>query len=180
MTINQKGLLVALALTIVSCANSGDSALNDNSIDPVVDSIVTISNPEEIVLVDEVDSISNTDIVDHDVNCETHFKSAMNLPKPEDIVILHCDYWSSDHPVWLEHYFSFELEADSTFFNELIEHNGMVKYHDKHGVISQEPDWYLPKDVEHYEGYYAEDDFDDFKIFRDLESGHIFIRGSQY
>ena len=178
MTINQKGLLVALALTIVSCTNSNDSELNENSADILTDSVVTISNPEDTVIIDEVDTTELS--VDRDLNCEAHFRSAMNLPKPEHIVILHCEYWSSDHPIWLEHEYSFEIEPDSAFFNELIEHNGMVKYHDKHGIISQEPQWFLPKDVEAYEGFYAEDDFEDFEIFRDLESGHIFIRGSQH
>ncbi|NOQ70440.1 MAG: hypothetical protein GQ574_00470 [Crocinitomix sp.] len=178
MIINQKGLVVALALAIASCTNSSDSNLNENSVDPLVDSVVAISNPEMIDAVDAIDT--NAVSIDRDVNCEAHFRAAMNLPKPERLIIVHCDYWSSDHPIWLEHAFSFELEADSAFFQELIEHNGMIKYHDKHGIISQEPDWYLPKDVENYEGYYAEDDFDDFEIFRDLKSGHIFIRGSQY
>ncbi|MFT5823958.1 MAG: hypothetical protein ACI8ZM_005224 [Crocinitomix sp.] len=178
MIINQKGFVVVLALALASCANSNDSEFNENSVDLVVDSVITISNPEVINVVDPIDTTMT--LIDHDLNCETHFTAAMNLPKPERLTIIHCDYWSSDHPIWLEHSFSFELDADSTFFQELIEHNGMVKYHDKHGIISQEPDWYLPKDVENYEGYYAEDDFDDFEIFRDLKSGHIFIRGSQY
>tara|TARA_B110000046_G_C13008438_1_gene405512 strand:+ start:1865 stop:2017 length:153 start_codon:yes stop_codon:yes gene_type:complete len=46
----------------------------------------------------------------------------------------------------------------------------MIKYHDKHAIISEEPDWFLPKDVENYEGFYAKGDFE---IFRDLKSGHI-------
>ena len=175
MIINQKGLVVALAFAIAACTNSNDSNLDENSVDPLVDSVLTISNPEVINLTD-----TRTDLPDRDVNCEAHFEAAMNLPKPKRLIIVHCEYWSSDHPVWLEHYFSFELAADSAFFQELIKHNSMIKYHDKPGIISQEPYWYLPKDVENYEGYYAEDDFDDFEIFRDLQSGHIFIRGSQY
>jgi hypothetical protein len=178
MIINRKGFFTALTFALVSCAGSNDTDLNDNSVDSLVDSIVTISDPEAIDVVEEIDTAALQ--IDRDINCDAHFKSAMNLPKPEHLTIIHCDYWSSDHPIWLEHAFSFELEADSAFFDELIEHNGMVKYHDKHGIISQEPDWFLPKDVENYEGYYAEDDFDDFEIFRDLKSGHIFIRGSQY
>ena len=178
MIIHRKGLFTSLTIALVSCAGSNDTDLNDNSVDSLMDSVVTMSDPEEIDFVETIDSAAVQ--VNRDINCDAHFISAMNLPKPDRLTIIHCDYWSSDHPVWLEHAFSFELEADSAFFDELIAHNGMIKYHDKHAIISEEPDWFLPKYVENYEGYFAEDDFDDFEIFRDLKSGHIYICGSQY
>jgi len=177
MITNRKGLFITLAIAVVSCTDSIDSDLNDNSVDSLMDSIVT---PSENETIDAINSDTLTTWVDRDLNCEAHFQAAMNLPKPERLIIVHCDYWSSDHPIWLEHSYSFELEADDVFFNELIEHNGMVKYDNEQAVVSQQEDWFLPNNADNYEGFYAEDDFDDFEIFRDLKSGHIFIRGSQY
>lgn len=170
MITNQKGLFIALTFALASCTDSNDSDLNNNSGESSLDSIVTISETAAALAV----------ISDRDINCEVHFHTAMNLPKPDRIVIIHCDYWSSNHPNWLEHSFSFELEKDNSFFDELISHNGMVKYENSQAIIAQQKEWFLPNDASNYEGYYAEDDFDDFEIFKDLKSGHLFIRGSQY
>jgi len=177
MITNQKGLFIAFAIFVVSCTESIDPDLNDNSVDTLMDSIVNTSEKE---MIDTLNSDTSAAWIDRDLNCEAHFQAAMNLPKPERIIIVHCDYWSSDHPILREHSYGFELEADDVFFNELIEHNGMVEYNNKRAIVSQQEGWFLPNNADNYEGFYAEDDFDDFEIFRDLKSGHIFIRGSQY
>ena len=174
MNTNQKAFFTGLTIALVSCVDSNDSKLSDPLVDFLLDSAYTISDPQAIDILDSTALLVEQDI---STDCDAHFIAAMNLPKPDRITNLHCDYWSSVRPVWLEHSCSFELERDDAFYTELISHNGMVKFTDVQAIIKQQSDWFLPNDPTGYVGFHAEDDFE---VFKDLKSGHIFIRSSQY
>lgn len=177
-----KKIPLLLLLVITACAETetteSNNKENGNEI-PVEDTLLT---PPEITLEDSLSDTTRTENLDtdEDENCDEHFRAAMNRSKPEDVVIVHCSYWSSEHPVWLEHSYSFELEKNDAFFEDLVDYNQMVKIQDHHEIELHQSNWFLPKEGKNYEGFYTEDDFDDFQIFKDLKTGHIFIRGSQY
>ena len=176
MFAHRKELFIALTIVLVSCVDSDDSSVTEVPNPPSIDTVISTDQDELSALSDSVLFVDQ----DEDMNCDAHFKSAMNLPKPERLIILHCEYWSSEHPVWLEHSFSFEIEGDDAFFDELIKHNGMIEHTSLESITARQKEWFLPKEAKNYIGFHAEDDFDDFEIFKDLKSGHIFIRGSQY
>ncbi len=175
MIIKPKAYQFVLLTLLVSCAGEDNYPQGDKL-------------PIEIEETEKLDSFKNTALLDttivegteFDENCESHFSSAMNQDKPDDLIIVHCEYWSSAHPVWLEHSYRFEFENNELFFEDVLDYNKMVPINDNTVLEEQQSNWFLPKDIVNYEGYYTEDDFDDFQLFRDLKTGHIFIRGSQY
>jgi len=117
--------------------------------------------------------------IDEDLNCDAHFETALHQKKPTSVSIVHCDFWSAEHPNWLEYAYYFEIEKNDPLFYDLIEHNQMVPIIDPSSVESEEIDWFLPYQISRYDGFYTEDDFDDFQVFRDKKTGKLFIRGSQ-
>jgi hypothetical protein len=173
-----KAYFIIATITLCSCSDSNHSEVNENANLNELDSI--IANQTLAELSADENPILDSLKIEVDGNCEAHFAIAINQKIPADIEIVHCNYWSTDHPIWLEHSYSFEIEKNDPFFLELIDYNQMVTIKDESAVISESNDWFLPKPFSNYEGFYTEDDFDDFQIFRDLESGAIFIRGSQY
>lgn len=117
--------------------------------------------------------------IDEDLNCEDHFKTALRREKPSSVSIVHCDFWSAEHPNWLEYAYYFEIEKNDSFFYDLIDHNQMVPIIDPSSIEKEDIDWFIPFQLTRYEGFYTEDDFDDFQVFRDKKTGKLFIRGSQ-
>ena len=170
-----------LFLVLASCTEPEKVDSNEGNNDLISDNTDTVTSLE-VISEDTLDdaTITQDSDTEEDVNCDDHFRSAMNRSKPEDVVIVHCSYWSSGHPIWLEHTYSFELEKNDVFFQDLVDYNQMLKIQDHHEIELHKANWFLPGATENYEGFYTEDDFDDFQIFRDLKTGHIFIRGSQY
>lgn len=138
----------------------------------ITEKINTINLKDSSLLHDQLE-------VDEDLNCDEHFRKALNREKPLGLIIIHCDYWDADHPNWLECAYSFEVEKNDTFFKELIEYNRMVPLLNDEEYLKQQKDWFLPGNIKRYEGYYTEDDFDDFQVFRDRITGRIYIRGSE-
>ena len=55
----------------------------------------------------------------------------------------------------------------------------MVPLNDEDEYRRQQDDWFLRGNIKRYKGYYTENDFDDFQLFRDRITGHIFIRESE-
>ena len=160
-----------------SCSPDQKEISAINEVNRPTNSTVT-ANGTKIDLKDS--SMLHDDLeMEGDLNCEQHFLAALHQTKPTDVDIIHCDYWDAEHPNWLECVYSFEVAINDTFFLDLIEHNQMIPLLDEDEFIRQQDDWFLPVNVKRYEGYYTEDDFDDFQIFRDRITGHIFIRGSE-
>ena len=175
MIIKPKAYLYIFSALLLSCAGEGHSEKENEAIIEESDSVNTFN---DTALLDTSDTL--VEGTEFDQNCETHFSSAMNQDKPEDLAIVHCEYWTSAHPVWLEHTYRFEFEKNELFFEDILDYNKMVRIED-HSILAElQSNWFLPKEINNYEGYYTEDDFDDFQLFRDIKTGHIFIRGSQY
>lgn len=172
-----KNILLLLFVAITSCAETETTDSNDKI--PIED---TLHSTPRITVEDKFSDTTSIKKLDtaEDENCDEHFRAAMNRSKPEDVVIVHCSYWSSEHPVWLEHSYSFELEKNDAFFDDLIDYNQMVKIQNHQEIELHQNSWFLPKEAKNYDGFYTEDDFDDFQIFKDSKTGRIFIRGSQY
>jgi len=168
-------ILVFLVFWSCSAHDKEDSSIHEVSY--ATDSVRTSPN----VGINLKDSSLRYDAlkVDGDLNCEQHFLSALHLNKPSDVNIIHCEYLDAEHPNWIEYTYRFEVEHNDLFFYDLIEHNQMIPLVDEAELMRHQNDWFLPGSIKRYEGYYTEDDFDDFQIFKDRITGHIFIRGSQ-
>lgn len=176
MIIKNKGYLFFALVALMGCAGTPDSdpkagLETDSSNQVKITNTVTDLNVEK--------DTANQDIMAVDENCDEHFKAAMNQEKPADVVILHCEYSRTNHAVWLVHSYRFEIENNDALFNDIVDHNQMVKMQSEQQLIAHQSAWFLPKSIDNYEGFYTEDDFDDFEIFRDLKTHTIFIRGSQ-
>lgn len=183
MRLDRYNTALLLTLALACCQSPEDVETPENvTTDSTTTTDTIVPTIEDPLLTDTLASERRTNelTLQEDVNCADHFEIAMNQPVPDDITILHCSYWSSDHPIWLEHSYSFEIEKNDAFFQELIDYNSMVEIKDNHEMSQHQENWFLPKKISQYEGFYTEDDFDDFQIFRDTQNGNIFIRGSQY
>ena len=175
MTTKIKTPLLAITIVLAGCAGPTDSESDNN---PVIHLLDTSSNDIPVIEVTPDSSVVIS--LNEDSNCKDHFETAMSQTKPADVNIVHCSYWTSGHPVWLEHTYSFEIEKNDSFFKDLLDNNAMLKISDNQSNIEEPSEWFLPKEMINYEGLYTEDDFDDFEIFRALKTGDIFIRGSQF
>lgn len=176
MIIKDKGYVFIALVTLIGCAGTPDS-------DPKTGLKLDSLNQTKMMS-NLMESDIEKDTMDHSVaaadeDCDEHFKAAMNREKPANVVIMHCEYSRSNHAVWLVHSYRFEIENNDPFFNDIVDHNRMVKMQSEQRLVAHQSAWFLPKSSDNYEGFYTEDDFDDFEIFRDLKTHTIFIRGSQ-
>lgn len=173
-----KGCFIIAALTLCSCTDSGNTEINDNAVDHRIDSPIETSSEKTFIRTEN--PLHDSLLFKADTDCELHLAKVLNQAAPAGIEIIHCSYRSTADPVWLEHSYSFEIARNDSFFNELVDYNQMIPLASDKIEIAENIEWFLPKTAGHYEGYYTEDDFDDFQVFKDRESGHLFIRGSQY
>jgi hypothetical protein len=108
-----------------------------------------------------------------------------SVKKPEDIRVIHSWYWRSPH--WsLEQEFFIEIEYNDqvlkSFFSkgnlEQIKNGNALKI--ESDLDQNKPKWFSPKTNDQYEIWVSAELGDDFMLFIDKKSGHLFWRDIQF
>lgn len=115
--------------------------------------------------------------VDDPGNWERAFRSA----QPENVTVLHSEYWQSSH--WrLEYTYYFEIESNDDLLEQLFSKNEMIQLQGQQARLAKNdcfedcPTWFAPKSGDAYEIWvYKNHDESHFRVLIDKETGKIFI-----
>lgn len=115
-----------------------------------------------------------------------NWKRAFGTTKPDDVQVVHSQYYRSAHFTYEFHYY-FEIEHNEGLRTQLSEENSLVEFR---GVIAENafkrlsmnrPDWFASKDVSSYQLWgYADETRDAFLMLIDRETDHLLLTDTQY
>ena len=95
---------------------------------------------------------------------------------PDHVQIINSYYWRSAH-FTLEFEFYFEIAPNNEVLETFLSDESLRKVKPQNEWIDffqTKPEWFIPKDIKHYEVWIAKDSGDNFKLFVDKDTGHIF------
>ena len=104
---------------------------------------------------------------------------AFHSGKPQDVVVVHSEYWRSPH--WsYEAGYLFELEPNAVLRRQLFSENRLRKLEGSELAIDPRPcfkcpEWFAPKSLDSYEIWTYEGDPRNFRILIDKSTGHIYL-----
>ena len=114
-----------------------------------------------------------------------NWERAFQLQKPEDVVVVHSQYWRSPHFTYEYRYF-FEIAANEELEQQLFTENDLILWDnveswDVADVFYEAPDWFVTKSLENYEVYQYQDEVNcNLLVFVERESRTIYLADYQY
>ena len=112
---------------------------------------------------------------------DDNWERAFNQNLPKEIILVHSWYWRSPH-FTLEQEFFFELEPNEKIMESFLGKGDLQiidsnSYH-KINHFNEKPKWFTPKNYQSYD-IWISNDYDNFFLFKEKESKHIFWSDSQ-
>lgn len=111
-------------------------------------------------------------------NDPKNWERAFDSTPPSEITIVNSWYWRSVH-FTLEFEYFFEIIVPNELRQELIFYNDFQKVDSIENIdlnfSKNKPKWFVPKEMSAYDIYGSAEIHDNFKIFIDRETGHIFL-----
>jgi hypothetical protein len=114
-----------------------------------------------------------------------NWNRAFHSTKPEDVLVVHSQYWRSPHWSCEFQYFleiapNAQLTAQLFNANKLSRITGKEAAEARENVFGGSPSWFAPKSVTDYEVWiFADEPERNFKVLIDKASGHMFINDYQ-
>jgi len=114
-----------------------------------------------------------------------NWERAFHTQKPDDVVVLHSQFWQSSHFTSEFRYF-FEIAAHQNLENQLLSENDLVELKDVQrwdvsGALQDAPEWFVSKSIDNYEIFrYRDKEGRKFFVFIDTENRNIYLTDYQF
>lgn len=114
-----------------------------------------------------------------------NWERAMGYEQPENVIVVHSQYWQSEH-FSNEYEFFFKIQADASYKELLLSEGNVVE---AEGLAIENlaspqkgniPQWFVSGNAEQYNIYVFDYAPENFRVFIDKESGEIYLADSQY